>query len=101
MTELTSKQNQSIYDVCLQAYGSIDFLPQLIADNEGLNFDSDINIGDTIIYDDTLGIKRINDKRDNEDVIYTNSDSIEPFEYLETTDNEPITTTDGEFILIA
>ena len=58
-TTVTVRSNQDIYDICLQEYGTLDFLGQLIDDND-LNFSGEINQGQE------LQINKV--KNGNEDV---------------------------------
>lgn len=49
---------QSLYDVCLLTYGSIDYIVKLATDN-GITDLNDINLsGKTMIYDDTLVVNQ-------------------------------------------
>jgi len=45
---------QSIFDVCLNTYGSLDYLTKLIHDNGIVNVDGDVYNGQQFIWDDTL-----------------------------------------------
>ena len=45
---------QSIYDVCLQTYGSLDFFYKLLQDNNVLNADVAVAGGQSFLWDDTL-----------------------------------------------
>ena len=103
MAILISKQNQSIFDVCLQAYGSLDFMDNIIRDNPTLNYDSEVLVGDEIVFDETIGILQINTKRDLEDISFTNGDNIFeiPSIFLSTTNDEFIVTTNDEYIELA
>ena len=53
MSTIIVKSNQNIYDVCLQVYGTLEFLNQLIDDNN-LNFSGDISQGQELVVDDTI-----------------------------------------------
>lgn len=53
MSVIIVKSNQNIYDICLQVYGTLEFLDQLIDDNN-LNFSGDISQGQELIIDDTV-----------------------------------------------
>lgn len=61
---------QNLLDICLQVYGTTQQLFKLAKDN-GLSIDSDINIGDSIIYDESLGNLGILNKirRDSLDMV--------------------------------
>ena len=45
---------QSIYDVCLQTYGSLDFLYRLMQDNGVNGLDEDVRSGQSFVWDDNL-----------------------------------------------
>lgn len=47
-------QGQSIYDVCLQTYGSLDYLFKLMQDNAINGLDERVVSGQTFIWDDSL-----------------------------------------------
>ena len=79
MAELIIKNNQNIYDACLQAYGDLSYMDQLLADNSTLTYDAQIEPGTVIEYDETLGLKKINQERDTKDIIFTNGVEAEIF----------------------
>ena len=58
MTIYTAIAGQSIYDVCLQTYGSLDFLFKLMQDNaiDGLN--TDVLSGQKFTWDETLVVNQ-------------------------------------------
>ena len=45
---------QSLLDVCLNTYGSLDFLLQLIQDNGIPNANADVVSGEVFLFDDAL-----------------------------------------------
>ena len=45
---------QSIYDVCLQTYGTLDFFYKLLQDSNVLNADAAVVSGQKFLWDDTL-----------------------------------------------
>jgi hypothetical protein len=47
-------KKQTLLDACIQVYGTAQLLYKFAKDNS-LNIDSLVNIGDSLIYDDTLG----------------------------------------------
>lgn len=53
MTTYLAKNGQSIYDVCLQTYGSLNFLYKLIKDNSLLGINDTVQ-NKKIIYDESL-----------------------------------------------
>lgn len=61
MREITVQKKQSLYDMCLQLYGSTDYLSKLAADS-GVRIDVNILPGQTLVYDETIGDLRIRNK---------------------------------------
>ena len=53
MSVIVVRANQNIYDICIQVYGTLEFLDQLISDNN-LNFDGNITQGQELKVDDTI-----------------------------------------------
>ena len=99
MTTIISKNNQSIFDMCLQAYGGIEYMDDLLSHNPTLRYDSEIYVGQEIIYDDTIGIRKINQKRDTEDIKYSNGQAYAGF-VLATQDGDYVVTDGGDFIIV-
>ena len=65
----TITRKQSLLDACIQVYGTSKLLFQFAKDNS-LQIDSEVNIGDNLIYDDSLGIPKMKKKLSrNEDII--------------------------------
>lgn len=50
---------QSIYDVCLQTYGSLDYLYKLMEDNGVQGLNDDVVSGQTFTWDDTLVVDQL------------------------------------------
>jgi len=51
---ITSQNGQSIYDICIQTYGSLDLLYKLIQDNNLTNIDATLQPGTTLQWDSSL-----------------------------------------------
>ena len=47
-------QGQSLYDICVQEYGDVSYIFQLLSDNKNLDLSSNISTGDMIYIDDSL-----------------------------------------------
>ena len=54
MTNFTAISNCTIYDVCLNTYGSLDFLSKLIEDNNFGSINNYPENGQQFIFDETL-----------------------------------------------
>lgn len=54
MNAFKVQNNSSLLDVCLQVYGSLDYLSKLITDNNLSGFSDTTILGKTLIYDTTL-----------------------------------------------
>lgn len=54
MTNYKSIQGQSIYDVCMQTYGTLDRLIKLLTDNNIVGTEAPIPIGQLFTFDETL-----------------------------------------------
>ena len=54
MTTYYSIAGQSIYDVCLQTYGSMDFVYKLMQDNAFLGLDATVSSGQPFLWDSSL-----------------------------------------------
>lgn len=50
---------QSIYDVCLQTYGSLDYLYKLLQDNGINGLNEDVSSGQPFIWDDSLVVDQL------------------------------------------
>ena len=55
MTTYTAVSGSTIYDVCLNTYGSLDFLSKLMIDNNFGSINNYPQNGQEFIYDETLG----------------------------------------------
>ena len=93
-----SKNNQSLFDVCLQLYGSLEFMSQLITDNSELSYDSQIGSGQEVVYSDSVGRKAIREQIVNNNLSLSNGANIQFV--LGTQDDEFVTTDDGSYIEI-
>lgn len=58
MTTFTAIAGQSIYDVCLQTYGSLDFLFKLMQDNSIAGLNVGVLSGQSFIWDETLVVNQ-------------------------------------------
>lgn len=58
MTIYTAIAGQSIYDVCLQTYGSLDFLFKLLQDNSIAGLNADVLSGQKFTWDETLVVNQ-------------------------------------------
>ena len=47
-------EGQSLNDIAIQEYGSIEYVFQILKDNEDLSINSNVSAGNTIIIDDTI-----------------------------------------------
>lgn len=57
MINITVRANQDIYDICLQEYGTLELLNQLISDNN-LNFDGVITQGQVLKINETISANK-------------------------------------------
>ena len=56
MQEFIAISNSTIYDVCLNTYGSLDFLVKLMTDNHFGSIDNYPINGQVFYYDETLRV---------------------------------------------
>lgn len=71
MLSYKTVQGQSIWDVCLNTYGSFDFLSKLLYDNNIESIDVDPFSGQVFIWDETLTVDQVvNQLSRNSNVIY-------------------------------
>lgn len=56
MKEYTVKYGQNIYDISLMLYGSIEGIFDLLANNDGIDVNSQIAIGTVLKYDETFEV---------------------------------------------
>ena len=54
MTIFTAISNSTIYDVCLNTYGSLNYLAKLMDDNNHLGVDTYPTQGQVFLFDETL-----------------------------------------------
>ena len=85
MINITVRANQDIFDVCLQEYGTLELLNQLISDND-LNFDGEITQGQVLKIDETVSANKdvkdffeLNKKNPQNNYIFKND--IPPFNW--------------------
>ncbi len=97
MTTIVSKFNQSLFDMCLQCYGSLSYMDNILSDNTSLTYDSEIEVGQEIEYNEAIGVLKINDKRDIEKISFSNGPVFRDY-VLGTHDDEFIQTDDGLYI---
>jgi hypothetical protein len=97
-----AQHGQSIYDLALLLYGSVDFVYKLIQDNAIHSIDS-ISFGGTkILFDSSLVTdKSVFDRNDTDEIFYVTGIFNPPAGGLMTDDAEPIMTDDGEYIIIS
>ena len=71
MLNYKSVQGQSIYDVCLNTYGSFDFLLKLMQDNNIESIDVEPYSGQVFTWDETLTVDQVaNQISSNSGIIY-------------------------------
>ena len=58
MQIFTAVSNSTIYDVCLNTYGSLDFLAKLMLDNNFLNINTSPTNGQQFSFDETLVVNQ-------------------------------------------
>ena len=47
-------QGQNLFDVCIQEYGDVSYIFQLLNDNENLELNSNVSAGDQVYIEDGL-----------------------------------------------
>ena len=72
MKEFIAISNSTIYDVCLNTYGTLDYLGKLMNDNNHLGVDVNPTNGQIFMYDDTLVNKISNSITDSTQQINSN-----------------------------
>jgi len=82
MKILTVVLPQKLIDMCIQIYGDTQYLYQFAKDN-GLEVDSNIKTGDTLIYDDTIGLSKVKTQTIIKGTDYFNAESVNNTDYLE------------------
>lgn len=100
MKTVIIRANQDIYDVCIQEYGSLEFLNTLIIQNS-LNFNGEISQGQTLQIDETIisnqDIKdffELKDKFPQNNYIYKNNIPPLNFDNTDFTFDDIVTTWD-------
>ena len=98
MKSVIVRSNQDIYDICIQEYGTLEFLGKLISDNK-LNFSAIIQQGQELIIDnskngnaDVKDFFELKEKNPQNSFIFKND--IPPFNFdttLVTFDNAILT----------
>lgn len=58
MIDFNAVDGQSLYDVCLNTYGSLDFMYKLLQDNGIRNVKDDVVTGQIFTWDDSLVINQ-------------------------------------------
>ena len=56
MKEYTVRHGQNIYDISLMLYGSIEGIFDLLANNDGIDINSQIPVGTVLKYDDDFEV---------------------------------------------
>ena len=102
MTTVKATINQSIFDVCIQYYGSMSYMGKLLSDNTSYSYDSIIRVGDEFVIDEAVGVINVKEKIVNSSLTLTNSTLILPVSNnnLITETGEYIITEDNNYILI-
>ena len=68
MKEFIAISNSTIYDVCLNTYGTLDYLVKLMVDNNITDINTNPINGQIFLYDDTL-INKISNVNNNTNLI--------------------------------
>ena len=68
MKEFISISNSTIYDVCLNTYGALDYLIKLMVDNNISDINTNPINGQIFLYDDTL-VNKISNVNNNTNLI--------------------------------
>jgi hypothetical protein len=58
MTKFMAVENSTIYDVCLNTYGSLDFLIKLMVDNDFAGVETRPKAGQEFIFDESLVVNQ-------------------------------------------
>jgi hypothetical protein len=59
MTTFTAVENSTIYDVCLNTYGSLDFLVKLMAENDFDGVEVRPKAGQEFLFDESLVVNQL------------------------------------------
>jgi hypothetical protein len=76
MKEFIAISNSTIYDVCLNTYGALDYLIKLLVDNNITDINTNPINGQKFLYDDTLVNKISNVNNSTNLIINSNLASI-------------------------
>jgi hypothetical protein len=68
MKEFIAISNSTIYDVCLNTYGTLDYLIKLMVDNNITDINTNPINGQIFLYDDTL-VNKISNVNNNTNLI--------------------------------
>ena len=68
MKEFIAISNSTIYDVCLNTYGALDYLIKLLVDNNITDINTNPINGQKFLYDDTL-VNKISNVNNNANLI--------------------------------
>jgi hypothetical protein len=72
MKEFIAISNSTIYDVCLNTYGTLDYLIKLLVDNNITDINTNPINNQIFLYDDTLVNKISNVNINNNQIINSN-----------------------------
>ena len=61
MSTLIVREGQSIFDICIWKYGTLNEISRLTTDNN-VNYDGDVAQGDTMVFDPSLAIGNYQNK---------------------------------------
>lgn len=68
--QYTARPGQSIYDICLQTYGTLDLLIKLCIDNDISGVEDEFTIGKIFTFDSSLIFNLATYKKNNNQSIY-------------------------------
>ena len=78
MLQFNSISGQSIWDICLNTYGCLDYMAKLLQDNGIDNIDTTLPVSKTWFWDETLSSDQaLNQVQANANIIYATSATIE------------------------
>ena len=78
MKEFIAISNSTIYDVCLNTYGAIDYLVKLLVDNNITDINTNPINGQKFLYDDTL-VNKISNVNNSTNLIINSN--LAPIKY--------------------
>lgn len=77
MLSFKSVNGQSYYDICLNTYGSLDFMSKLLLDNGISDIESQVPTSKVWVWDETLNVDQaINQQATSGNIVYATSASI-------------------------